>query len=200
MYPRQASYISSVAYYTCHLHSDVADFAFCFPCPPGTGMNAQVLQWCPTLCDPMDCSLPGSSVHQISQTRILEWVAISFLQGIFPAQGSNWYLLCRLHWQADSLPLSQWGSLFGFSVRSHPGNSQGDSNQETLNLSVFDEIGFSCWLFYQGRMPPSLNSVLHVDILTCSAKLPFPAKDFPKGENEAFMHMYHRAGSTFYPH
>ena len=32
----------------------------------------------PSLCDPMDCSPPGSSVHGISQTRILEWVAISF--------------------------------------------------------------------------------------------------------------------------
>ena len=36
-----------------------------------------VLQLCPTLCDPMDCSLPGSSVHGISQARILEWIAIS---------------------------------------------------------------------------------------------------------------------------
>ena len=35
-------------------------------------------QSCPTLCDPMDCSLPGSSVHRISQAKILEWVAISF--------------------------------------------------------------------------------------------------------------------------
>ena len=39
-----------------------------------------VTQLCVTLCDPMDCSPPGSSVHGISQTRILEWVAI-FLQG-----------------------------------------------------------------------------------------------------------------------
>ena len=36
---------------------------------------------CPTLCDPMDCSPPGSSVHGISQTRILEWVAIFFYRG-----------------------------------------------------------------------------------------------------------------------
>ena len=36
---------------------------------------------CPTLCDPMDCSPPGSSVHGISQARILEWVAISFSRG-----------------------------------------------------------------------------------------------------------------------
>ena len=34
--------------------------------------------WCPTLCDSMDCSLPGSSIHGIFQERILEWVAISF--------------------------------------------------------------------------------------------------------------------------
>ena len=35
-------------------------------------------QSCPTLCNPMDCSPPGSSVHEIFQARILEWVAISF--------------------------------------------------------------------------------------------------------------------------
>ena len=40
-----------------------------------------VAQSCPTLCDPMDCSPPGSSVHGILQARILEWVAISFSRG-----------------------------------------------------------------------------------------------------------------------
>ena len=38
----------------------------------------EIAQSCPTLCDPMDCSLPGSSVHGIFQARILEWVAIFF--------------------------------------------------------------------------------------------------------------------------
>ena len=38
-------------------------------------------QLCPTLCDPTDCSLPGSSVHGISQARMLEWVAISSSRG-----------------------------------------------------------------------------------------------------------------------
>ena len=42
-----------------------------------------------TLCDPVDCSLPGSSVHGIFQARILRWVAISFSGGIFLTQGSN---------------------------------------------------------------------------------------------------------------
>ena len=40
--------------------------------------ESEVAQSCPTLCDPMDCSLPGSSIHGIFQARILEWVAISF--------------------------------------------------------------------------------------------------------------------------
>ena len=40
--------------------------------------ESEVVQLCPTLCDPVDCSLPGSPVHGISQTRVLEWVAIAF--------------------------------------------------------------------------------------------------------------------------
>ena len=47
----------------------------------------------PTLCDPMDCSLPGSSVQGIFQARILEWVAISFSRGSSQTQGSNSGLL-----------------------------------------------------------------------------------------------------------
>ena len=42
---------------------------------------SEVTQSCPTLCDPVDCSLPGSSVHGILQARILEGVAISFSRG-----------------------------------------------------------------------------------------------------------------------
>ena len=38
-------------------------------------------QSCPTLCDPMDCSPPGSSVHGILQASILEWVAMPYSQG-----------------------------------------------------------------------------------------------------------------------
>ena len=37
------------------------------------------VKWlCPTLCDPIDCSLPGSSIHRIFQAKFLEWVAVSF--------------------------------------------------------------------------------------------------------------------------
>ena len=40
--------------------------------------ESAVAQSCPTLSDPMDCSLPGSPIHGISQARVLEWVAIAF--------------------------------------------------------------------------------------------------------------------------
>ena len=40
--------------------------------------ESEVAQSCPTLCDPMDCSLPGSSVHGISQARVVEWGATAF--------------------------------------------------------------------------------------------------------------------------
>ena len=62
-------------------------FLFCCCC--------LVAQSCPTLWDPMDCSPPGSSVHGISQARVLEWVTYhALLQGIIPIQGLN---LCLLH-------------------------------------------------------------------------------------------------------
>ena len=49
-------------------------------------------QSCLTLCQPMDCSLPGSSLHGILQARILKWIAISFSKES-PTQGSNLGLL-----------------------------------------------------------------------------------------------------------
>ena len=44
-------------------------------------IESEVSQSCPTLSDPMDCSLPGSSVHGIFQARVLQWVAIAFSRG-----------------------------------------------------------------------------------------------------------------------
>ena len=48
------------------------------PMTDGACMHAKLFQSCLTLCDPTDCSLPGSSVHGIPQARILDWVAISY--------------------------------------------------------------------------------------------------------------------------
>ena len=51
--------------------------------------KVKVTQSCLTLCDPMDCSPAGNSVHGILQARTIEWVAITLCRGIFPFQGSN---------------------------------------------------------------------------------------------------------------
>ena len=59
-----------------------------------------MLQLCPYLCDPMDCSPPGSSVHEISQARILEWVASSFSRWPFWPKDQT-RISCT---EADSLP------------------------------------------------------------------------------------------------
>ena len=50
---------------------------FCFPCWI-TESESGVTQSCPTLCNPTNCSLTGSSIHGIFQARILEWLAVSF--------------------------------------------------------------------------------------------------------------------------
>ena len=60
-----------------------------------------VTQLCLTVCDPIDYSPSGSSVHGISQARILEWVAISFSRGGLPNPGTEPKSPAL---QADSLP------------------------------------------------------------------------------------------------
>ena len=45
--------------------------------------ESEVAQLCPTLSDPMDCSLPVSSIHGIFQARVLEWGAIAFSQTLY---------------------------------------------------------------------------------------------------------------------
>ena len=56
-----------------------------------------VIQSCLTLCDPMDCSLPGSSVHGILQAGILEWVATSFPRGSSRLRNQT-YVFCTGRW------------------------------------------------------------------------------------------------------
>ena len=79
---------------------------------------SEVVQSCPALWDPMDCSLPGSSLHGILQARVLEWVAISSSRelpnsGIKPGSFA---------FQADALTLgSSKGEIFGFMPASRGG-------------------------------------------------------------------------------
>ena len=80
---------------------------------------SEVIQSCLTLCDPMDCSLPGSLVHGIFQARVLEWVAISFSSGSsqprdwtwvsLPA-GRHFYLGGSFVWATKEAPICHYGN------------------------------------------------------------------------------------------
>ena len=70
--------------------------------------ESEVAQSCPTLCDPVDCSPPGFSIHGIFQAWVLEWVAISF------SRGSSWPRSPAL--QADALPSEPPGYLPIFDI------------------------------------------------------------------------------------
>ena len=87
--------------------------------------ESEVSQSCPTLCDPVDCSPPSSSVHGILQARVLEWVAISFSRG--SSRPRDWTQVSRIAGRCFNLWATRearsrddkflmllfvWGSLF----------------------------------------------------------------------------------------
>ena len=87
-----------------------------FPSPghlphPGIENESEVAQSCPNLCNHMDCSLPGSSIHGILQARTLEWVAISFSRGSSqPRDRTQVSCLVGRHftiWATREAPVSQ---------------------------------------------------------------------------------------------
>ena len=73
---------------------------------PPSPVCAKLLQSCPTLCNPMNCILPGFSVHGDSLDKYTRVGCHFLLQRIFPTQGSKPHLLPLLHWQEGSLPLA----------------------------------------------------------------------------------------------
>ena len=75
---RSLIYISSTKKHTSPLYNLPSCFHSILAAPA-----AKSIQSCPTLSDPMDCSLPGSSIHGIFQARVLEWDTIAF-SGTFP--------------------------------------------------------------------------------------------------------------------
>ena len=89
------------------------------------------LQSCPTLCDPVDCSPPGSSVHGILQDRVLEWVAMPSSRGSSWPRNGTWgsYASCIV--KMGSLPLVPTGKPI---------------DQLYLSKKYISERNFSNWL------------------------------------------------------
>ena len=112
-------------------------------------MHAQSFQSCPTLCDPMDCSPPGSSVHGILQARILEWVATPFSR--------------VLSWLRDGTQVSCGSCTAGrFFTNEPPRSSKHLSNKhylvEHVSLEWFDKL----ILIFTGKTPNGIcvNTIL----------------------------------------
>ena len=82
--------------------------------------ESEVAKLCPNLCNPMDCSLPGSFAHGIFQARVLEWVAISFFRGssrprdqtrvshIAGRHFTIWATREALHWRNFTWPIEEF--------------------------------------------------------------------------------------------
>ena len=84
------------------------------------------------LCDSMDCSLPGSSVHGILQAKILEWAVISSI-GDLPDRGLKPASLCLLNCQEVSFPLAYLRSPPGVQVvKNPPANAQEETRVQSL--------------------------------------------------------------------
>ena len=99
-------------------------------------MCVLVTQSCLTLCDPMDCSLPGSSVHGILQARVLEWVAIPFSRGSSPPRDqtrvsylTGRFVYCLSH-QGSLGFLNPWHNAFHLVLK----NSSSDSASSLFSL------------------------------------------------------------------
>ena len=82
---------------------------------------SEIAQSCPTLCNPMDCSLPGSSVHGVFQARELEWGAISFSRGSSWPRDRTWiYPHCRqmlYHLSHQGSPIAKCNKATSLSLR-----------------------------------------------------------------------------------
>ena len=144
-------------------------------------MHAKSLQSYPTLCNPTDYSLPGSSVHGILQERILDWISMIFLRKIFPTHGPNLCLLCLLHWQMCSLPLAPpekpfLKSLYHLTL---PPAKYEDIpyHPQDLIMSVFLEYSYSDGCVVRSRIfNLHFNTVEHLSIWRLAIHIPFLVK------------------------
>ena len=119
-------------------------FLLCFP----TIKVCSCALSCRTLCDPMDCSLPGSSVHGILQVSTLEQGCHCLLQGIFLTQGLKLHLLYVLHWQVDSLPLNHLGSPTIKGYYLHNKAIKKALKLSSLETSILSICSYCCCLVY----------------------------------------------------
>ena len=135
-----------------------------------------VTQSCPTLCDPIDCSPPGSSVYGILQARIVEWVIFSYSGGSF--QPRDWTqvscIASRLFkiWatRADLHSIQYYAICFLLLKALLWGQSVSMTSTQYVVLSGYNQVQFRLLLpgsdcrFFPGRMSCTLSSLCNTDL------------------------------------
>ena len=126
-----------------------------------------VAQSCPTVCDPVDCSLPGSSAHGTLQARMLEWGAISISRG--PSQPRDWMCVSCI-WQVGASLLRRLGCASYLLVR---------GKADLLNGSLLDHLlvisYFSFWGFPDGSVVkklPALQETQETQVWSMGREVP----------------------------
>ena len=111
-----------------------------------------------TLSDPMDCSLPGSSVHWILLARILEWVAVPSCRGSSGPRDRTRISYASLHWQVGSLPVAS------------PGKPE---------MIIFTAIYYLHWSSQVAQTVKSLSAMRETRVWSLIGKIPWRKKRQP---------------------
>ena len=131
-------------------------------------MKVLVAQSCSTLCDPMACSLPGSSVHEILQERVLEWIAISFSRG--SSLPRDWTRVSCISCTVKQILycLSHQGS--PLSPRHLLKQRKSAWHQASVALMGCCVVGWSCWPGLNSVTPPLMTGASQsLYFLTCQS-------------------------------
>ena len=140
-------------------HTDVLVFLWemwWLPCWDWPAAAARLLQSCLTLCDPKDCSPPGSSLHGVLQARILEWVAMPFSRESSPPRDRT-----HISWIGRWI-LYHWATMRSPIVQRSPILDSRFLISTSSSLSVFKNLCISILVLLQGDLTEKKGEIINL--------------------------------------
>ena len=123
-------------------------------------VKSEVTQSCPTLCDPIDHSLSGSSVHGISQARVLQWIAISFSRGL--SASFNFMAAVTICSDFRAQKNKVWHYFHCFPIYFPWNDGTGCHDLNFLNVNFKPTFSLFCFTFMKRLFSFSLLSAIRV--------------------------------------